>query len=112
MIFWMYRVDLEHILKMHRDTVFMTIVDPDMYREIVLLVVSSSVSVVSVPAAARASLCVLSVLVIQTQVSFPKFYLEIHCRKVSNGEASQLGTAGQLEGIQCVPGSLSWYESE
>ena len=33
MIFWMYRVDLEHILKMYRDTVFMTLVDPDTYRE-------------------------------------------------------------------------------
>ena len=62
MIFWMYRVDLEHILKMYRDTVFMTIVDPDMHHDIVLLVVSSSVSVVSVPAPARASLCLLSVL--------------------------------------------------
>ena len=30
--------------------------------------------------------------------------------KVSNAEASQLETAGQLEGIQCEPGSVSWYE--
>ena len=58
MILWMYRVDIEHILKMYRDTVLMTIVDPDMYHDIVLLVLSSSVPVVSVLAVARALLCV------------------------------------------------------
>ena len=54
----MYRVDLEHILKiyrstifmtavypeMYRDTVSMTIVDPEMYHDTALLVVSSFVS--------------------------------------------------------------------
>ena len=54
----MYRVDLEHFLKMYRDAVFMTLVDPEKYHDIVLLVVSSLVSVVSVPAVARGLLCV------------------------------------------------------
>ena len=44
--------------EMDGDTAFMSIVDPDMYHDVVLLVVSSSVSVVSVPAVARALLCV------------------------------------------------------
>ena len=56
----MYRVDLEHILKMYRstifmitvylvmnrDTVFMTVVDSDIHHDIVLLLVSSLVSFV------------------------------------------------------------------
>ena len=61
MILWMYRVDLEHILKMYRSTIFMTIVDPDMFHDIVLLVVSSSVSVVSVPAVASFSVSLVCV---------------------------------------------------
>ena len=70
----MYRVDLEHIVKMYRstifmiivnlelyrDTLFMTIVDPEKYHDLVLLVVSSLVSFVSVPAVARPLLCVSS----------------------------------------------------
>ena len=32
-------------------------------------------------------------------MSLPMFPLKIHCRKVSIGEASQLETASQLEGI-------------
>ena len=54
-IFWMSRVNFEHILKtrrstmtlnvdhheMHRDAVFMTLVDLDMYHDTALLVVSS-----------------------------------------------------------------------
>ena len=73
MIFWMYRVDLEHIGEMYRSEylrllsipksieiqpAFMTIVDPDMYHDVLLLVLPSSVSVVSVSAVARALLCV------------------------------------------------------
>ena len=68
----MYRVDFETYLEdvskyniyvhcLHRNgsrNSFMTIVDPDMYHDIVLLVVCSFVSVVSVLAVARALLCV------------------------------------------------------
>ena len=64
--------DLEHILKthrsamtvntnhheMHRDTVFITIVDLDMYHDTVLLVVFSRVPASSVSAVARVLPCV------------------------------------------------------
>ena len=74
-ITWMYRVDLEHIVKMYRstifmiivnlelyrDTLFMTIVDPEKYHDLVLLVVSSLVSFVSVPAVASFSVSLVCV---------------------------------------------------
>ena len=68
--------------EMDRDAVFMNIVDLHMYHDTALLVKFSRV-----PAScARAPLCLLSVLVTQTQVSLARFYLEIHGRKVSNAE--------------------------
>ena len=65
----------------------MNIVYPEMYRDTVF---TSGVFPCLLCVCTRASLCLLSVLVLQTNMLFPEVSLEIHCREVSNAEASQL----------------------
>ena len=93
----MYRVDLKH----YPDTIFMIIVHPEMYRDTVFTIIvypdmyHDTVFIGGVfpccSAVARALLCVSCLCWCSRHTRcFPKFSLEIHCRKMSNAEASQL----------------------
>ena len=76
---------------MYRDTVFTILSYLICVTILYLLVVSSRVC----SAVARVLLCVSCLCWCSRQTRcFPKFSLEIHCRKVSNAEASQL---------ECIP---------
>ena len=95
---------------MYRDALFtITVIYPDMYHDTVSFVVSSRFSAFCVSAVARALPC--ACLVTRTHVSLPMLFFQGSLSKVFNLETSQLETASQLESIQYVPGSLSWYES-
>ena len=69
-----------------RDAVFTIIVHSDMYQDTVFIGVVFPCSAV-----ARALLCFSCLCRCSRHTCYlPKFSLEIHCRKVSNAEASQL----------------------
>ena len=73
--------------EMYQDTVFTIIFYPDMYHDTVFMDgVFPCCSAVACTLLCVSCLCWCSG---QTRC-FPKFSLEIHCRKVSNAEASQL----------------------
>ena len=86
---------------MYRDTIFMIIVHPEKYRDTVFTIIvcldlyHDTVFIGGVvpccSAVARALLCVSSLCWCSRPTRcFPKFSLEIHRRKGSNGQASQL----------------------
>ena len=109
----MHRVDLLHFLRcveieysrliclsrLYRDTVFRIIVYPELYRDtvftiIVYLILYHDAVFIGVvfpcSAVARALLCVSCLCWCSKQTCYlPVYSLEIHCRKVSNVEASQ-----------------------